>query len=104
MKVTVKEIVQDVREMFNSGHFKLPIIAVKSDCYAHRAVSEIEIHTNNGNICGNELVKIINFYLEKKFQEGGGDLTVTTNEDGECVLVSRQDEDHRILKVIWEKK
>ena len=33
-----------------------------------------------------------------------GEVVVTTNEDGECVLVSRQDEDHKILKVIWEKK
>lgn len=33
-----------------------------------------------------------------------GDIVVTTNEIGECVLVSRQDEDHKILKVIWEKK
>ena len=33
-----------------------------------------------------------------------GEVVVTTNEDGECVLVSRQDEDHNILKVIWEKK
>ena len=33
-----------------------------------------------------------------------GEVVVTTKEDGECVLVSRQDEDHNILKVIWEKK
>ena len=33
-----------------------------------------------------------------------GEVIVTTNENGECVLVSRQDEDHKILKVIWEKK
>ena len=33
-----------------------------------------------------------------------GDIVVTTNEIGECVLVSRQDGDHKILKVIWEKK
>lgn len=33
-----------------------------------------------------------------------GEVVVTTNEAGECVLVSRQDEDHKILKIIWEKK
>lgn len=33
-----------------------------------------------------------------------GNVVVTTNEVGEYVLVSRQDEDHKILKVIWEKK
>lgn len=31
-------------------------------------------------------------------------LTVTTTEQGEAVLVSWQDEDHRILEIIWEKK
>ena len=33
-----------------------------------------------------------------------GEVVVTTDEAGECVLVSRQDEDGKILKVIWEKK
>ena len=32
-----------------------------------------------------------------------GEVTVTTTESGECVLVSRQDGEHRILKIIWEK-
>ena len=31
-----------------------------------------------------------------------GIVTVTTNDAGRCVMVSRQDEDHRILSVIWE--
>lgn len=31
-------------------------------------------------------------------------VTVTTTEDGRRVMVSRQDEDHRILKVLWEAK
>lgn len=29
-------------------------------------------------------------------------VTVTTNDKGECILVSWQDDDHRILSVIWE--
>jgi len=33
-----------------------------------------------------------------------GIVTVTTTEEGRCVMVSRQDEDHRILKVLWEAK
>ena len=33
-----------------------------------------------------------------------GIVTVTTTEDGRCVMVSRQDEEHRILKVLWEAK
>lgn len=36
--------------------------------------------------------------------EAESHVVVTTTEDGEVVLVSRQDEDHKILKVIWEKK
>lgn len=31
-------------------------------------------------------------------------LTVTTVESGEAVMVSWQDEDHRILEVVWERK
>lgn len=31
-------------------------------------------------------------------------VTVTTDDTGRCVMVSRQDEDHRILSVIWEAK
>lgn len=33
-----------------------------------------------------------------------GIVTITTTEDGRCVTVSRQDEDHRVLSVIWEAK
>lgn len=33
-----------------------------------------------------------------------GIVTVTTNDAGRRVMVSRQDEDHRILKVLWEAK
>ena len=32
-----------------------------------------------------------------------GLVTVTTTERGECVMVSRQDEEHQILEVIWQK-
>lgn len=31
-------------------------------------------------------------------------LTVTTNESGEAVLVSWQDDEHQILEVVWERK
>lgn len=30
-------------------------------------------------------------------------VVVTTDFDGNVVLVSRQDEEHRILEIIWEK-
>jgi len=32
-----------------------------------------------------------------------GEVTVVTNEDGECVAVTRTDDEHRILKIIWER-
>ena len=32
-----------------------------------------------------------------------GEVVVTTNEAGECVAVTRQDEDGKILSVIWER-
>lgn len=31
-----------------------------------------------------------------------GEVVVTTDESGRCVMVSRQDDEHRILKVLWE--
>lgn len=31
-----------------------------------------------------------------------GEVVVTTDEPGRCVMVSRQDDEHRILSVIWE--
>lgn len=34
--------------------------------------------------------------------EPAGEVVVTTDETGRCVCVTRQDEDHRILSVIWE--
>lgn len=33
-----------------------------------------------------------------------GEVVVTTDEDGRCVAVTRQDEEGRILSVIWEAK
>lgn len=32
-----------------------------------------------------------------------GDVVVTTNEAGDCVAVTRQDADHRVLSVLWER-
>ncbi len=32
-----------------------------------------------------------------------GEVVVTLNEHGECILVSRQNEEHEILSIIWEK-
>jgi hypothetical protein len=30
-------------------------------------------------------------------------ITVTSDEDGNVVMVSRTDEEHRILEIIWER-
>lgn len=33
-----------------------------------------------------------------------GEVTVTTNEAGDAVAVTRTDEEHRILSIIWERQ
>ena len=33
-----------------------------------------------------------------------GEVTITTDRTGNCVAVTRTDDEHRILKVIWERK
>lgn len=33
-----------------------------------------------------------------------GDVTVTCNEAGDAIAVTRTDDEHRILRVIWERK
>ena len=33
-----------------------------------------------------------------------GEVVVTCNEKRECVLVSRQDKDHKIISIIWKKE
>lgn len=32
-----------------------------------------------------------------------GEVTVTCDEDGNCIAVTRTDEDHRVLSVIWQR-
>ncbi|MBA8734197.1 hypothetical protein [Chromobacterium violaceum] len=44
------------------------------------------------------------FELALDATEQSGEVTITTNDRGECVAVTRQDEDGRILSVIWEAK
>lgn len=39
---------------------------------------------------------------EQETETQGGHLTITTNREGQCVLVSWQDDEHRILRVVWE--
>jgi hypothetical protein len=35
--------------------------------------------------------------------EGPGKVTITTNEAGDCVAVTRTDDEGRILSVLWER-
>ena len=75
-----------------------------SECkYTQNSTSSTPLTSNHSalamlTMCIDTLAREIVRMKQKDF------ITVTTNESGECVLVSRQDEDHKILKVIWEKK
>lgn len=44
------------------------------------------------------------FVKEIEKAKEAGKVVLTSTEDGELVAVTLQDEDHKILKVIWEKK
>lgn len=43
-------------------------------------------------------------FAEFLIPEPAGTVVVTTNEAGECTSVTRQDDEHRILSVIWERR
>lgn len=104
MKIAEQEVVEDIKKMFDTGRFEFPVTNMTSAYYGGNNTTEIRICLMQDSIDLSTLVRFINFYLEKKLEGQQGEVTVTTNEAGECVLVSRQDEDHKILKVIWEKK
>lgn len=104
MKITEQEVVEDIKKMFDTGRFEFPVTDMISIFNSGDKFPTYRV-CMGGNIVDLEcLLRFTNFYLEKKSKDKEGDVVVTTNEDGECVLVSRQDEDHKILKVIWEKK
>ena len=102
MKITAEELFEDVKKSFSTRDFKMPVTGYSFDRHRTNCV----INTRRGDIYPEDLAGFVNFYLDKaslkKSEEG--EVVVTTNESGECILVSRQDEDHKILKVIWEKK
>lgn len=104
MKITEQEVVEDIKKMFDTGRFEFPVTEITSAYCGSNNIADVRIHLMRDEIDLSTMVRVINFYLEKKNKDKEGDVVVTTNEDGECVLVSRQDEDHKILKVIWEKK
>ena len=99
MKITEQELMEDAKNSKLSGY----ITGYTYGTYSG-LLPMYKLHINYDEVSVPCLVDFINFYLEKKSKDKEGDVVVTTNEDGECILVSRQDEDHNILKVIWEKK
>ena len=42
--------------------------------------------------------------IVEAYNEKNGEIVLTSTEDGELVAVTRQDEEGRILKLIWSKK
>ena len=102
LKITEEEVIRDVKRMFDTGDYKLPVTEMNTSFCSGWGRAECRVVLMQDSVELGVLVRFVNFYLEKKAQRG--EVFVTTNEDGECVLVSRQDEDHNILKVIWEKK
>lgn len=103
MKITESEVIHDIKKMFDTGKFEIPITDMSYTFVSGNNRAEYKVAMMQEVMNLECLVRFANFYLQKKFSEQG-EVTVTTNEAGECVLVSRQDEDHKILKVIWEKK
>lgn len=102
MKITEEEVIRDVKRMFDTGDYKLPVTEMNTSFCSGLGRAEYRVVLMQDSVELGVLARFVNFYLEKKAQRG--EVFVATNEDGECVLVSRQDEDHNILKVIWEKK
>lgn len=61
--------------------------------------------SNSGFLHGAELF-LLDFAqgIVEAYNEKNGEIVLTSTEDGELVAVTRQDEEGRILKVIWSKK
>lgn len=62
------------------------------------------VSMTEGLIMARDIKAVIDsFFKDKAIQAlSGGDVVVTTDESGKCVAVTRQDEDGKILSVIWE--
>lgn len=65
------EVVEDIKKMFDTGRFEIPVTdVISTHCGIHRDV-EIRICSMENSIDLPTLVKFINFYLEKKSKDGG---------------------------------
>lgn len=104
MKITVKELIEDAR---------CHTIPVDVTGHSYEVVDDLipryKVSLNFDEVGAEPLVAIVNFYLDKKLKEIEkakeiGEIVLTSTEDGELVAVTRQDEEGRILKVIWSKK
>lgn len=109
MKITEQEVVEDITKMFDTGRFEFPVTDMISTYYGGNNTTEIRISLMQDSIDLSTLVRFTNYYLDKKLKEiekakEVGEITLTSTEDGELVAVTRQDEEGRILKVIWSKK
>ena len=103
VEVTEEEILGDFNKMICGSDFKLPITGIVGSTNRYGYI-EYDIGLMNRYVGLKSIVSVVNFYLQKKKSEEHGEVVVTINESGECILVSRQDEDRKILEVIWEKK
>jgi hypothetical protein len=104
MKITVKELMEDIRRH---------TIPVDVTGYSYGVFDDLipryKVGLNYDEVSAEPIVSIVNFYLNKKLKEiektkEVGEIVLTSTEDGELVAVTRQDEEGRILKLIWSKK
>ena len=49
-------------------------------------------------------VSVVLKQQDPNFKQPSGEVVVTTNQQGQCVAVTRQDDEGKILSVIWQAK
>jgi len=65
--------------------------------YLIEEIARLERHLHEAEEAGRRLAKQL-------FEAERANVTVTTNESGDVVAVTRTDSEHRIVSVIWERK
>ena len=74
----------------------------KEDAERYRFIRDCNISMEQYDSVASAVLDLAGAQLDKAI-DAAKDVVITTNEQGECVLVSRQDEEGRIIKVIWER-